>query len=299
MDEGGLGFKSLSDQVDAFNMKLWWWLQERNTFWAELMFEKYIGRGHLMEVNENYGSHTWRRMCSIRHAADQQMFWQLGREVMDFWRDRWALHALLINLSIMEDPPQLRVWELWQRDAWNLRVQPSQHDVVVWNASPSGIFSSQCAYELVPKRKSSSLIHSIIWNPMLPIKYFFLAWRVLYGFLPLDTLLQQRGMLLASKCEFCEEEESARHLFFAGGIAVQPRKLWGLVIWWKAPSEGRYKLNIDASVKNGRASGGGAIRDHQGRVVVAFVNELGSMGVLEDKAAALQSGLQICISRHL
>ena len=58
-------------------------------------------------------------------------------------------------------------------------------------------------------------------------------------------------------------------------------------------------MNIDASVKNGRAAGGGAIRDHQGRVVVAFVNELGSMGVLEAEAAALQSGLQICISRHL
>ena len=58
-------------------------------------------------------------------------------------------------------------------------------------------------------------------------------------------------------------------------------------------------MNTDASVKNGRASGGGVICDYQGRVLVAFVNELGSMGVLEAEAAALQSGLQICISRHL
>ena len=174
MDEGGPGFKSLSDQVDALSMKLWWRLQERNTFWAELMFEKYISRGHPIEVNGNCGSHTWRRMCSIRDAADQQMFRQLGCGDMDFWMDCWALHAPLINLSIMEDPPQLRVRELWQGDSWNvsqlcqwlplgiipsmvqLRVRPSQHDVVVWNASPLGTFSSQSAYELVRKRKSSS-----------------------------------------------------------------------------------------------------------------------------------------------
>ncbi|XP_071926970.1 uncharacterized protein [Coffea arabica] len=48
-----------------------------------------------------------------------------------------------------------------------------------------------------------------------------------------------------------------------------------IVVTWTKPPALHYKLNTDASVANGRASGGGVLRDSNGRLVFAFYKEFG------------------------
>ena len=58
------------------------------------------------------------------------------------------------------------------------------------------------------------------------------------------------------------------------------------------------KLNTDASVVNGRVSGGGLVCDHRGNLVFAFYKELGEAEVLEAEIHALLFGLQLCSERN-
>nr|XP_027066108.1 uncharacterized protein LOC113691976 [Coffea arabica] len=57
---------------------------------------------------------------------------------------------------------------------------------------------------------------------------------------------------------------------------------------------GWLKLNFDASVLNGRAAGGGVLRDHWGRVVWAYYKEFGDLDVLTAEAQSLLVGLKLC-----
>ena len=65
------------------------------------------------------------------------------------------------------------------------------------------------------------------------------------------------------------------------------------VTWHLSPS-GSLKLNTDASVTTGCAVGGGILRDHLGRMVLAFYTKFGHIEVLEAKARALHFGLKLC-----
>ncbi|CAM0957910.1 unnamed protein product [Alopecurus aequalis] len=74
----------------------------------------------------------------------------------------------------------------------------------------------------------------------------------------------------------------------------QPR----ILVQWQPPRLGWFKLNFDGSVRydgSGRASMGGVIRDHSGRVLAAFAEptEHWSVGVVE--ARALIRGLRLAL----
>ena len=56
---------------------------------------------------------------------------------------------------------------------------------------------------------------------------------------------------------------------------------------------------MDASVVNGRASGGGILRDSNGRLVFAFYKELGAKGVLQAEAVAVLEELQVCPAKAI
>ncbi|XP_071914127.1 uncharacterized protein [Coffea arabica] len=72
------------------------------------------------------------------------------------------------------------------------------------------------------------------------------------------------------------------------------------VLHWflgKKPPPGWFKLNTDASVIHGRASGGGVVRDHCGRVIFAYYREFGELDVLEAEVQSLREGQAMCAAR--
>ena len=77
------------------------------------------------------------------------------------------------------------------------------------------------------------------------------------------------------------------------------RKQQVVVVTWTKPPAQRYKLNTDASVVNGRASGGGILRYSDGRLVFTFYKEFGEKGVLQAEALVALEGLQVCAGKGI
>ena len=60
-----------------------------------------------------------------------------------------------------------------------------------------------------------------------------------------------------------------------------PRKVQIFSVSWKRPPRMQYKLNIDASVVNGRACRDGVLHGSDGRLIFAFYKEFGEFDVLQ------------------
>nr|XP_027075960.1 uncharacterized protein LOC113699812 [Coffea arabica] len=80
-------------------------------------------------------------------------------------------------------------------------------------------------------------------------------------------------------------------------VRGSPRRRSPCAIAWERPRFGEFKFNSDASVLQGRATGGGLLRDYQGKLIFAFYKEFGDQGVLEAECMALLFGLQLCLQR--
>nr|XP_027100424.1 uncharacterized protein LOC113719415 [Coffea arabica] len=63
---------------------------------------------------------------------------------------------------------------------------------------------------------------------------------------------------------------------------------------WLPSPKGAVKLNTDASVTRGKVSGGGFLRDHEGKLIFAFYKEFGDVDVLTAESLALLHGLLFC-----
>ena len=66
---------------------------------------------------------------------------------------------------------------------------------------------------------------------------------------------------------------------------------------WRRPANPFVKLNTDASVLQGRAYGGGLLRDHKGRLIFVYYKEFGEANVVLVERFLLLYGLQICKNR--
>nr|XP_027077000.1 uncharacterized protein LOC113700749 [Coffea arabica] len=237
VEEGGLGFRSFEDITKAFSCKLWWKLRERASIWAEFMHVKYVRGGHPLLVSVDRPSPVWRRLVEVRGFAEGNIRWCLGEGLVDFWQDRWCTDVPLA--SLVPGPKSHRlVGEFFLSDGWDeqwlrrllpghlvskvmeLRIFPNMQDQMIWAASPSGSFTVSSAWDVLRSTHNRSVVDSLVWSSVVPLKVSFLAWRLLRGWLPLDDLLQGRGLRLASKCYCCGlAPETGDHLFVSGPLA--------------------------------------------------------------------------------
>ncbi|EOY26462.1 Uncharacterized protein TCM_028138 [Theobroma cacao] len=72
------------------------------------------------------------------------------------------------------------------------------------------------------------------------------------------------------------------------------------IIYWKKPSIGEYKLNVDGSSRNGlHAASGGVLRDHTGKLIFGFSENIGPCNSLQAELHALLRGFLLCKERHI
>ena len=71
-------------------------------------------------------------------------------------------------------------------------------------------------------------------------------------------------------------------------------KCRAMTVSWRRPPSQCLMLNTDASVSNGRAHGGGLLRDSIGRLIFAFYKEFGELDVLSAESFSQLYGLQRC-----
>ncbi|WRX16205.1 Reverse transcriptase domain - like 10 [Theobroma cacao] len=72
------------------------------------------------------------------------------------------------------------------------------------------------------------------------------------------------------------------------------------IIYWRKPFTGEYKLNVDGSSRNGHlAASGGILRDHTGKLIFGFSENIGLCNSLQAELRALLRGLLLCKEYHI
>ncbi|KAK8369611.1 hypothetical protein V6Z12_A01G122200 [Gossypium hirsutum] len=87
---GGLGFKILSKQNDAFLMKIGFNLiQQSNQRWIQVLRTKYKCVEKVPQtLHTNYVSRLWKGMSKVWETVRDGVIWNVGNgKVVDFWRD--------------------------------------------------------------------------------------------------------------------------------------------------------------------------------------------------------------------
>nr|XP_027088493.1 uncharacterized protein LOC113709836 [Coffea arabica] len=276
VQEGGLGFRSFFESAKAFACKSWWQLRRNDSIWAGYMHTLVVGvtnPPHAL-VAEFYTAHGW----NVPRLKE--------------WVPNFVVQRITSIPFFLE-----------------------QDDAMVWVPSHNGDFSVAFAWEDIRQRRHTSWIDRYVWGPIVPLRVSFFAWRLVRHWIPLDSVRRVRGlhyvpgvvvaaglMRLSFTCS-C----TALWTFFAGdrdcpwarfGGPFRRDKDVAPVAWKKSPP-GWLKLNTDASVLHGRASGGGVLRDHCGKVCFAYYKEFGELDMLEAETQSLLHGLQLCADREV
>nr|XP_027067839.1 uncharacterized protein LOC113693511 [Coffea arabica] len=145
--------------------------------------------------------------------------------------------------------------------------------------------------------EEEALLHVFLTGPVASEVWRRVSGRFGFQLRNCSSMAQEPGAL-SGHAMGGWQDTSRGGLFF--GIAREGRSLRGGGPLVRLPGRNRHwllKLNSDASVNCGRASGGGLLRDSQGKLIFAFYKEFGEQDVLEAESMALLFGLQLCDQR--
>ena len=90
------------------------------------------------------------------------------------------------------------------------------------------------AWNSIRQHRDLSQVDRLVWNGLVLLKISFSAWRLVRNLIPLEVTLKKFGIPIVSRCLCCRlQEESWRHLFITGPIALQVwthfRKRFGII----------------------------------------------------------------------
>ena len=116
-----MGFRSMTDIVSAFSVKLWWRFRQNSSLWAKFMTAKYVRNAHLGMVGDTVGaSATWRRMLLVRDLAEQHITFVIRSGSSNFWFDNWLGTGPIAEGKGPIPLPNVKIRDLFDGTAWHL-----------------------------------------------------------------------------------------------------------------------------------------------------------------------------------
>ncbi|KAG6478403.1 hypothetical protein ZIOFF_061845 [Zingiber officinale] len=106
-------------------------------------------------------------------------------------------------------------------------VQNGARDCIVWKPFLDEKFTLKSAWKGSWKDQQQvgvgqqQVVWRAVWSKLIFPNISVFVWRFLRKRLPVDEVLQRRGVYLASKCYCCDSVESWDHLFYHGAIALE------------------------------------------------------------------------------
>ncbi|KZV17661.1 Retrotransposon, unclassified-like protein [Dorcoceras hygrometricum] len=194
-------------------------------------------------------------MIKIRHLAESHIRWSIGEGDISFWFDAWLPTGPLASICEIIGPKDWIVsWFLeqgsWQKERLLLHldsnivdqvlqipVSPYANDMLIWTLTSNGRFNSRSSWESLRQRRPLNDIYTACWSKILSPTISLFAWHWVQCKLPTDDITKRRGISLASKCQFCDQEESFEHLFFSSSIADQAWTYFGQLFGISQPHQ--------------------------------------------------------------
>ncbi|XP_062010699.1 uncharacterized protein LOC133727086 [Rosa rugosa] len=245
-EEGGLGFRSLSEFNSAMLAKqAWRIINNPSSLIARLYEAKYFPGGTFWTAEAHASpSYSWRSIFSTRELIVQGSLWQIGDgEHVRAWVDPWVsgipnhIPTVLpsnVNTSIKvsEFMTDSLTWnDVLVRNTFSVEDAEAilsiplstriVEDRCVWKLERDGVFSVKTAYRksfsLSPSRRPNTLtvngeFWKKIWRGAIPSSARVHAWRVCNNILPsLERLAAKHVVLESQLCVLCEAEQEKRN----------------------------------------------------------------------------------------
>ena len=238
--------------------------------WSRILISKYKGwRGLEEGSHKQTHSFWWSDLKSVMHNSSmaevlKQFQWKLGSgDQILFWEDSWVGDGSVlrekypdlyeVSSQKLQTVASMGIfgetgWEWkfsWRRNLFDnelggasafidqtvaISTNAALMDSWVWGAEPTGIFSTNSAYNCI---RSDKLFYQPnsgfrqLWEIKIPPTALSFAWRLLWDRLPSkENLIRRQIVLQNDLCPFCQSQvESASHLFFTCH-KVMP-------LWWE------------------------------------------------------------------
>ena len=238
----------------------WLMFQQQDHLWSRILTSKYRGwRGLEEGPPKQIFSSWWSDLRSVTQhssmaAVNKHFRWNLGSgDQILFWEDSWVGEGIALKDKYPDlyqvTSQKLKTvasmgifgehgWEWqfsWRRCLFDselggvsafidqtavINTNAALGDSWVWGAEPSGIFSTNSAYNCI---KADQLPSQPItgfrqlWEIKIPPTALAFAWRLLWDRLPSkENLIRRQIVLQNDLCPFCQSQvESASHLFFS------------------------------------------------------------------------------------
>ena len=252
----------------------WDLANNQNQLWARVLMSKYGGWNALCYGRNSADFSPWwkdlRSVFKQHHSnnINNNLRWKVGEGVrIKFWKDKWREGDLTLQdkyLSLYQVSTQqnhsinsmgLLVdnrWEWkfqWRRnlfdheidmaaafmaDIFDVQIQPSSRDLLLWRADPGGYYSIKSAYNLlkdVDSHVTEDSASKIIWSLKIPPRTSAFSWRIFKNRLPSKVNLRRRHVELPSyNCPLCDvEEETVGHVMYS---CIKTRYLWWEILSW-------------------------------------------------------------------
>ncbi|KAK8946922.1 hypothetical protein KSP39_PZI007099 [Platanthera zijinensis] len=176
-----------------------------------------------------------RHLSKIKDSAENHIAWEIGLGNISFWYDNWLGSSSLSQILPTYPHDNKEVAEFLTDSTWDTRkIQFLSHDIIIMISNvPIGTeILDRCIFTLTKSQsfefkatwqeirpRGFSITIGPFWSRALPIKISFFIWRLIKNLLLVETVMQNRGFHLASKCRCCANIESIDHLFFSSNMA--------------------------------------------------------------------------------
>ncbi|KAG6470791.1 hypothetical protein ZIOFF_071871 [Zingiber officinale] len=152
-----------------------------------------------------------------------------GLQKFQFKLKRLKAHLKWWNEEIVDEIKEVALPRGISSGAENVEeaVQNGVRDCIVCKPSLDGKFTMKTAWkgirkdQLQPGVGQQQGVLRAVWSKLILPNISIFVWRFLRKRLPVDEVLQKRGVYLASKCYCCDFVESWDHLFYHGAIALE------------------------------------------------------------------------------
>ena len=250
---GGLGLRDIQLFNQALLAKLAWRIiTVPDCLLARILKGKYCQRQGFLDTNlPSACSHGWRSIIFGRDLLKDNIGKAIGNgQTTAVWKDSWI--SLDDNVKpygpIQEEGTDLMVSDLLTDDLnWNrarvekflpelstkiMSLHPSRsgmEDRFIWQPLPTGTYSTRSGYFSASKKVKEQSTNTDdnfnwireVWRHKCSPKLRLFLWSIINNALPLGENLQKRGILSATNCTKCNEQETKMHIFFTCPFAME------------------------------------------------------------------------------